>query len=125
MGDADVAPAKHLGGEPWELHVRELGDVEFDGGGEGMAEEVKASVLAELVHLARVGGEELDDALQPEPDLRVDLLEPAADEASRELAQQRLEAQAVVEHASGAVAVRGRPEEDGHPAGTAVVVPAR
>ena len=90
-----------------------------------MAEKASAAVLAELVHLARVGGEELDDAFQPLPDLRVDLVEPAADEAPRELAQQRLEAQAVLERPPEAVAVRGRPEEERHPGGAAVVVPAR
>src|SRR5882724_9440235 len=125
MGDPDLIPAKHLGGDPRELHVRELGKVEFDGGGEGMAEEASASVLAELEHLARVGGEKLDDAFQPLPDLRVDLVEPAADEPPRELAQQRLEAQTVLEVPPEAVTVRGRPEEDRHPDGAAVVGPAR
>src|SRR5882724_2211409 len=125
MGDADITPAKHLGGEPRELDVRELGDVEVDAGGEGMAQEAKAPVLAELVHLAPVGGEELDDAFQPLPDLRVDLVEPAANEALRELAQQRLEAQAVVEHASERVEGRGRSEEGGDPGGAAIIVPTR
>src|SRR5439155_1643831 len=85
MGDPDLIPAQHLGGDPRELHVRDLGEVELEAGGEGMAEKASAAVLAELVHLARVGGEELDDAFQPLPDLRVDLVEPAADEAPREL----------------------------------------
>src|SRR6266704_7206113 len=125
MGDPDLVPAKHLGGDPRELYVRELGEVEFDGGGEGMAEEASASVLAKLEHLARVGGEELDDAFQPLPDLRVDLVEPTADEAPRELAQQCLEAQTVLEVPPEAVTVRGRPEEDRHPGAAAAGDPAR
>src|SRR5437867_12984238 len=125
MGDPDLIPAQHLGGDPRELHVRDLGEVELEAGGEGMAEKASAAVLAELEHLPPVGGEELDDAFQPLPDLRVDLVEPAADEAPLEVAQQRLEAQTVLEVPPEAVTVRGRPEDDRHPYGAAVVGPAR